>query len=357
MQTHLVRNTLILGLLTIGLWACGQDPTGSAPNRIEPIFDLRRPPLTAAEAREVCVPLVGRPRPGTILVPVPGKRPRLLDCADVPAATVRATVRAQYEEIARTEVPGRSALMAGHISWSYAGSTYECDEPTQGHTTYFGGELGLMILNTDDEGNQYPVVYVPPGGTYVHYWDMLPVCEWLDHFTGTLIPGDGDGGGGEGGDGGGGGGGGGGNGGGGEGGGESWPDVDLSIEAEDRLVLGDTINCGLTQVNEAAAQYCVSSRLSRKDALYMSRLQLANERMRARGGLCATKAAIVDSLIARDAIRTSNTPRYSGWAPIGFRGMGGVLLHERYFINHYDAATRGVIKGKNGHPNTEVASI
>lgn len=77
----------------------------------------------------------------------------------------------------------------------------------------------------------------------------------------------------------------------------------------------------------------------------MNRLLAANNRMRSKGGICQTLAGIVDSVVSRDAIRTSNpNPGRSGWAgPIGLRGMGGIYVHDRLFELFHDKQRPGYV--------------
>lgn len=113
------------------------------------------------------------------------------------------------------------------------------------------------------------------------------------------------------------------------------------MEWEDLIIVGDTINCGMSQTNDGAVAYCQANKLSDMFSSYLDRLILANNRMRAKGGICADKAAIVDALIARDAIRTSTTFTKSAWAPYGLGGMGGILIHGSYFTKWYEASRAG----------------
>lgn len=116
------------------------------------------------------------------------------------------------------------------------------------------------------------------------------------------------------------------------------------VEWPSLVPAADTINCTLYQVNEGARHYCEESTpITQLDPSYMQKLTAANERMRSLGGLCATKASIVDSIIARTAIRSSVNGEDTGWAPLGFRGMGVIYLHDWLFTRYHSKARVGYL--------------
>lgn len=282
---------------------------------------------------------------GFVVLGVPGGSTLMLDCSGVERTKWRRAYRLEVQDRAeRLAVEGLTAAMTGY--WQY-----QVVEITSTCTSWLGAVEYLLPSDAN-------VAVYTPDGQYVGHYDfvggvplrfdfyssfpctelVLSQGEWVEFQDPTNGEGSGGGSGGDGG-----------------GDGDDGPPppppsppyaVDyLQMDPSELVVPGDTINCRNPSVPGAIA-YCSGIRLSSMPSRWVNRLLEANERMRQKGGLCATKSAIVDSLIARDAISTSWDAGFSGWAPLGGRGQGGIYIHSAWFEYFYDLDNQVQFKGR-----------
>src|SRR5690606_32128478 len=105
------------------------------------------------------------------------------------------------------------------------------------------------------------------------------------------------------------------------------------FEPVDFRLPGDTLNCQQEYEEDktgAIRDYCAAHGLLGRPSSYSDRIDAAVERMRAIGGICATFAATIDSLLARDAIHLSGHFEYSGRSTRSWGGMGAMSVLGRY---------------------------
>jgi hypothetical protein len=257
-----------------------------------------------------CIPLGDSAVVGAIGVPISPSRLARYDCHGVARDSVARTVAEMLSTAAAAD--GRVTMME-FGTWELINYWQECSgESDDAAATY---ENGIWVL--PDIGvsctTWYEYQWVPEEGGGGEPPDAPP-----DEPPG----------------------GGGGSGDGGHQGDDPPPVVDSAgvdfFEPEYVTLPGDSLDCHLNYNNAAVTDYCAARGLIGRPASYRSRIEAANERMRAIGGICATFAATVDSLLARDAIHLSNHFVYSGWSTGGWGGTGGMSILESYVTSFYD---------------------
>lgn len=110
----------------------------------------------------------------------------------------------------------------------------------------------------------------------------------------------------------------------------------MGLDFEPLVVANDTINCQNPPGSAGSLAWCLAKPVQKLAPEYLTRLNQANERMRAKGEVCETKAALVDALINNLAIRSSSAAGFTGWAPEDDGAAGGIYLHETMLRDFYD---------------------